>query len=67
MFDSPVALSARALRFGVWRLAEPLALDPDGVVDGAVDDVEAIEQIAALLDGLLRKGSIEVWPRGRSR
>jgi hypothetical protein len=49
MFDSMTSpLTARALRLGLTRLAGPLGLSSDDVIDGALDDAEAIEQIAAL-------------------
>lgn len=49
MFDSMTSpLRAQALRLGLTRLAGPLGLSSDDVIDGAVDDAEAIEQIAAL-------------------
>lgn len=44
--DGPV--SASVLRSLLSWLDGPLSLAPDGAVEGAVDDAEAIEQIAAL-------------------
>jgi hypothetical protein len=58
MFGSTSPLSASALRLGLPRLAGPLGLAPDDAVDGAVDDAEAIEQIAALEE---LKNGIRGW------